>query len=227
MKHQVVGRPDFSLLRLSLAPGESVWTESGAMVAHTPTLSLETKARGGVLSGLARAALGGESFFLNKWTAQDGAGEGRIDLAPGSPGDVLHVPLAGKLMIQRGSFLACAESVTVKTELGGFKAVFAEGSFFLLAAEGAGDLFLASYGAIEPVDVAGEHVIDNGHLVAFDAGLSYKIERVGSWKATLLSGEGIVCRFSGRGRLWVQTRAAPPFASWIHPFRRVKAKNQG
>jgi uncharacterized protein (AIM24 family) len=45
-------------------------------------------------------------------------------------------------------------------------------------------------------------------------------------KSLFLSKEGLVCQFSGTGRLWLQTRSAPSLASFLHPFRRVKPKQR-
>lgn len=219
MDHKIVGRPDYAMARILLRPGESLWAESGAMVAHSG-LEVETSSRGGVMAGLARKVLTGETFFQNRWL-----GPGRIDVAPGVPGDVLHLPLDGELFVQRGSYIACAEDVEVSSDIGGLRTLFAEGSLFVLKATGTGDLFLASYGAIDRIDVDGEYTVDNGHLVAWEGGLDVDIERVGSWKATLLSGEGIVVRLRGTGRVWIQSRSIPPFVSWIHPFRRVKTSD--
>lgn len=222
MRHEILGRPDYAVARIHLDPGESIWAESDAMVAHSG-LDLETSARGGVVAGLARKMLTSESFFQNRWTARDRPG--RIDLAPGVPGDVLHVPLDGRLLLQRGSYMASTEGVEVTTEVGGLKTFMAEGDFFVLAAEGKGELFLASYGAIERIDVDGEYAVDNGHLVAWEDTLDHQIRRVGGWKATLLSREGLVVRLTGRGTVWIQSRSIPPFVAWVNPFRKKKSSD--
>lgn len=219
MEHEVVGRPDYAMARIRLGANESLWTESGAMVAHSG-LEVETSSRGGIMAGLARKVLTGETFFQNKWI-----GPGRIDVAPGVPGDVLHIPLDGELVVQRGSYMACAEDVEISSDLGDLKSLLAEGDLFLLKATGRGDLFLASYGAIDTIDVDGTYAIDNGHLVAWESGLDMSIERVGSWKSTLLSGEGIVVRLRGQGRVWIQSRSIPPFVAWVNPFRRTKSSS--
>jgi uncharacterized protein (AIM24 family) len=38
------------------------------------------------------------------------------------------------------------------------------------------------------------------------------------------SGEGLVCRFAGQGKVWIQTRYVSPFLAWVHPFRPVQKK---
>ena len=41
----------------------------------------------------------------------------------------------------------------------------------------------------------------------------------------VFGGEGLVCRFAGQGRLWIQTRTLPPYLNFIQPFRPVKRQN--
>jgi hypothetical protein len=35
----------------------------------------------------------------------------------------------------------------------------------------------------------------------------------------------ILLRFSGRGKVWVQSRCPHAFASWVHPYRPKKQKS--
>jgi uncharacterized protein (AIM24 family) len=84
---------------------------------------------------------------------------------------------------------------------------------------------VSSYGAIHPVEVDGGYVVDTGHIVAFDDTLTYRVRSVGGLKSLFFSSEGLVCEFSGRGRLWIQTRNASALAAFLHPFRRVKTQN--
>ncbi len=99
-----------------------------------------------------------------------------------------------------------------------------EGLFFLKAS-GTGELFFSSFGAIHKVQVQGEYIVDTGHIVAFEPSLSFKLEKVGGLKSLFLSGEGLVCRFSGSGTLYVQTRNQNSFAAWANQFRRVQTSN--
>ena len=78
-------------------------------------------------------------------------------------------------------------------------------------------MLINSYGAIQKVDVDGKYLVDTGHVVGFNGDLTYKIRRVGGWKSTLLSGEGLVLEFSGKGTLWLQTRNMNAMVGWITP----------
>jgi uncharacterized protein (AIM24 family) len=70
MKYNTLYRPVYSLLEVELQQGESIRAEGDVMVTMTPTIEIQTSARGGILSSLKRPMLGGESFFQNTYTAR-------------------------------------------------------------------------------------------------------------------------------------------------------------
>ncbi|MEN6302548.1 MAG: TIGR00266 family protein [Armatimonadia bacterium] len=218
MQHEVLYRPSYSLLRLLMEPGEALLAEAGAMVSMTPNVQVQTQAKGGLLGGLKRAVLGGESFFINTFTC--GEGQGELTLAPNLPGDLVHVPMAGgTMMVQSGSFIASSPAVTTDTSWAGSKGFFSKEGLFLLKCTGQGDLFMSSYGAIHMVELpAGAgYVVDTGHVVAFESTMDYKVRAVGGLKQTLFSGEGLVSEFVGPGRLYMQTRSFEAFLGVLIP----------
>ena len=70
---------------------------------------------------------------------------------------------------------------------------------------------------IERIEVDGDYKVDTGHVVAFQGDVSYQLSRVGSWKSTLLSGEGFTMEFTGKGTVWIQTRSLGAMVGWITP----------
>jgi uncharacterized protein (TIGR00266 family) len=217
MQHDILYQPTYSLLMVQLSPGEEVIAEAGAMVAMSPDIEIETKMRGGILSGLKRSVLGGESFFINTFKAPKG---GSISFAPSLSGDIVHLNLTGQTVYaQSGGFIASAPTVQVDTKWGGAKSFFAGEGLFLLRISGSGDTWLSSYGAIHEETLgAGERwIVDTGHIVAFDEAVQYSVRRVGGLKSTLFSGEGLVVEFTGPGRVWIQTRNPGAFISWLAP----------
>jgi long-chain fatty acid transport protein len=60
---------------------------------------------------------------------------------------------------------------------------------------------------------------------AYRFGLTYDVRPVSGLKSLFFSGEGLVCRFSGKGKVWIQTRLAPAIVQWADPFRRVEKKS--
>ena len=187
------------------------------MLAMSPGIAMETSTQGGMFKGLKRAVLGGESFFMNTYTSQQDGSE--LYLAPALSGDVVAWPLQGTLFVQSGSYLASSSGIEVDTKWGGGKTFFSSEGLFMLRIAGQGDLLLSSYGAIHSIDLqAGQsYTVDTGHMVAWTEGVSYNVRKVGNWKSTLFSGEGLVCDLTGPGRVYLQTRSQDAFLEWLIP----------
>jgi uncharacterized protein (AIM24 family) len=60
-----------------------------------------------------------------------------------------------------------------------------------------------------------KYVVDNGHLVAWNT--KYVLERIASGGiiSGMASGEGLVCKFTGPGTVFLQTRNPAGFAQWM------------
>jgi len=218
MDYEITHRPSFSTVEISLTPGESIVTEAGAMAWKDTHVKAETAARGGVLKSLKRSLLSGESFFQNTWRAEGQPGS--ITLAPGACGDIVHTEMDGDLLLEKSAFLAASEGVTVDSSFQGLKGLFSEG-VFVLRCSGTGSLLFNSFGAIQCIEVDGEYTVDNGYAVAWDASLDYGLTKARKIRSFLFADQ-LLLRFSGRGRLWVQSRSPRVFAGWVHPFRPVK-----
>jgi uncharacterized protein (TIGR00266 family) len=218
-------RPDFSLLTVQLQQGQKVFAEPSAMASMSPTLTLKAGLKGGALKSLGRM-FGGESLIVNTFTATSGPGE--VVFAPGHLGDTQHYRLTGgSLLLQRGAYMANSEGVEINGKWQGAKGFFSGEGLVLLKASGVGDVFFNSYGAILQIDVTNDYYVDTGYVVAFEDTLQYQVQvvpglRGGGFKRLFFSGEGLVCRFSGQGKVWVQTRYSSPYLSWINQFRPTK-----
>jgi uncharacterized protein (TIGR00266 family) len=218
MQHEILYRPTYSLLSIRLEAGEQLSAETGAMVSMSANVQIETAMRGGLFGALKRSVLGGESFFVNTFTAAGGPGE--MTLAPSLPGDVAHQSLAGgAFYLQSGAYLCGSASLQIDSSWGGARGFFGGPGLVLLKIGGAGDLFFSCYGALHPVTLAPgqEYVVDTGHLVAFEGGLQYTIRKAGGWKSAILGGEGLVCHCVGPGRLYLQSRSEEAFLGWLIP----------
>jgi uncharacterized protein (TIGR00266 family) len=205
-------KPSYALAVCKLAAGEAVRAESGAMMSMSSNVRVQT-ASGGVGAGLKRMFLGGESFFQNTFTAEGAPGE--VTFAPTLPGDIVRLPIAGDLVIAKTGYLASSPAVAIDTKFQGMRGLFSGRGLFMLKASGTGDILLSAFGAIHEVAMDGEYIVDTGHLVAFESTLEYSVRRVGGWFATIFSGEGLVTRFRGRGRLWIQTRNPRAFGQAV------------
>ena len=125
------------------------------------------------------------------------------------------------LIFTAGSFMACTPDIKLSTRFGGLRGMFSgEGAFFI-ECSGSGELFFNSFGAIMEKDVEGSLIVDTGNVVAWEPALDYELPRAASIRSFLFSDQ-ILMRFSGQGKLWVQSRTPRTLADWVYPFRRKR-----
>ena len=220
--------PAFTMMTANLAPGEKIKVEPGAMVAQSDGLEMKTGmgsggGLGGFMKSMMKSALGGESFFVNTYTA--GPSGGWISLAPSSPGDIetFDMEPGQSFYMQGGAFMASTINVDTSTKFQGAKSLFSrEGAFFLRAeaADVPGKVFFTSYGAMKEIEVTPDKPIkiDNGHVVAFSEGLNYQISKVKGLGSFFFGGEGFTLDFHGSGSVWIQTRNIQSLANQLIPF---------
>lgn len=225
----ILERPDFAIVRLRLAAGQKIFAEPSVMATMDPTLQLRAGLKGGIIGSVGRA-IAGESLVLNTFTAERGPGE--LMLAPGAAGEVIHQRLrGGTIYLQRGAYLAHSEGVEINAKWGGARGFFSGQGLILLKASGTGDVFFSTYGAVLELNVTDGLIVDTGYIAAFEDTLHYEVTVLpglslgGKVKSFFFGGEGLVARFSGQGKVWVQTRTINPFLSWVHPYRPVKKRD--
>jgi|TARA_B100001248_G_scaffold133744_1_gene100451 uncharacterized protein (TIGR00266 family) len=226
--------PAFTMMTANLAPGEKIKVEPGAMVAQSDGLEMKTGmgsggGLGGFMKSMMKSALGGESFFVNTYTA--GPSGGWISLAPSSPGDIetFDMEPGQSFYMQGGAFMASTINVDTSTKFQGAKSLFSrEGAFFLRAeaADVPGKVFFTSYGAMKEIEVTPDKPIkiDNGHVVAFSEGLNYQISKVKGLGSFFFGGEGFTLDFHGSGSVWIQTRNIQSLANQLIPFLPTRSQ---
>ncbi len=226
MKCEILGDSAFPLLRVTFGQGESIKAESGAMVAMSTNVKMSGKMDGGLLKALGRKLLSNESFFMQQLEAESGPGWAL--LAAGTPGEIAAIELkqGDSLSVQKGGYLAATAGIEVSTKMQGlFKGMLSNQGFFIVKIHGEGTVFLATYGSIYPMVLGeGEQVhIDNGHIVAWDSHMPYEIVKGGkSLMSSMTSGEGLGCRFTGPGKVLIQTRNPQSLVGWLFPFWPVQ-----
>lgn len=218
MEIAIKDRGAFASAIVKLQAGETFVSESGAMYRTSAEIdndvTTRSKGKGGVFGGLKRL-LGGESFFLSKYTAAGGVA-GEVGLAPNLPGDVMEVKLDGSSgwLCAGGSYLGSSEELVLDTQFQGLRGMLSGENLFFLAVEGQGSLLVGAFGCIREATVDEEVIVDTGHVVAFEDTLTYEISKAGgSWMRSFLGGEGLVMRFKGTGRLLVQSHNMRSFGS--------------
>jgi uncharacterized protein (TIGR00266 family) len=195
LKYEIKYRPSYSMLVVKLDPGQNITGEAGAMTYMTPNIQAKTRMRErGILGSLGLSLLGGQSFFVNDYTAVGAVGEIGLVSAPIGDIDILEVKPEGGYIIQRAAYVASTLGIDLDIQWQGFtKGIFGTG-LFMIRTTGTGNLFINSFGALDHhILESGERlIVDNFHLVAFNDSCQYKVSQFGGLKETLLSGEGLV-----------------------------------
>src|SRR3989475_3155728 len=206
--HEVIG-DDMQAVVITMAAGDEVRAEAGAMTFMSEGIEMDARMEGGLLGGLKRKFLAGESLFLTFFrSSTPGA---RVAFSGPHPGKIIRMPLQNSAVLcQRDSFLCAAGNVDINVEFtkrlgAGF---FGGEGFILQRLEGNGEVFIHSGGTIIPMELrAGEKLrVDTGCLVAFDPTVTYDIKFVGGIKTALFGGEGLFFpSVTGPGRVWGPT----------------------
>lgn len=231
MRFVLTGDSDCPIARLALSRGESVKIENGSMVYSRGVeisggLNSKKKGLGGVLGAIGRSITSGESMFIT--TATGAVDDGEIAIAPPIPGKIISLQVGGQQQyrLNTGAFLACDATLDytmVNQGLG--RAVFGgTGGLFVMETNGAGTILVSAFGDILSLDVTPESplVVDNEHVVAWDASLNYNIQ-VASGMFGFTTGEGVVNSFNGYGRVYIQTRNLQNLAQAMHPYLPTSA----
>lgn len=219
-RYEIVAAPDFGMVNITIPQGKTLKAEASAMTFMDSSLNMKTKMKGGF-----RRLFTGENLFINEVSATKG--EGEIGLAPGAPGDIGHRYLdAETIFLQSSAYLASSPEIEAGVQFQGFKGFFSGEKLFMIRCSGTGDLWFNTFGGLVEVDVTDNYVVDTGYIVGFTSGLAYDVTSVGGLKSLFFSGEGLVCRFSGEGKVWIQTRQNPAFVTWADQFRRIEKKDK-
>ncbi|KAI0630089.1 tryptophan RNA-binding attenuator protein-like domain-containing protein [Trametes polyzona] len=198
------------MLYLRLQPGYEIKGKPGSMVAMDATVKIKGKFKFSVKKMFTGGEMS-ESIFT---------GPGEVLLAPETWGDIVPIQLDGQTewKVGKDAFLACTMGITRAAKSQGFgKALFSGEGLFVQKVSGAGIMWVQSLGAIfsRTLQPGEQWIVDNGHLVAWTA--QYKVERIdaGGLFSASHTDEGLVCRFTGPGVVYIQTRNPETLGEWI------------
>lgn len=208
--YRISHRDSNTVLTVQLAIQCPFNAKPGSMIAMSPSVIL----RGALKFSMKKLMAGGDfghSTFI---------GPGEVLFAPPMLGDIATIRLTGSETWSVGmdSYLASTQAVIRDHKRQGLtKAMFSGEGLWVYKMSGTGLLWVTSFGAVIQKTLAdGEkYIVDNGHLVAWNT--KYILERVasGGLMSGYASAEGLVCKFTGPGTIYIQTRNARAFGAWM------------
>ena len=219
MNTKIEGRPAFSYITVELNPGESIMAESDAMSTMAAEIDMKALLNGGFFTGLVKKYLGNESLFVNKFTNNTQSPK-TLTLVQPTPGDIMSKELgAGEIYyLQSGAYIASDPSINISVSWAGFGSWIGGEGLFRLKATGPRKLFFGAYGGLLEKEVDGDFLVDTGHLVSYEPSLTISAQLAGGIISSLTSGEGIVMRLTGRGKIVIQTRNVGSLTTWINRY---------
>lgn len=214
MEAEIADRPSFAHIRIKLEPGDRIVAEADAMASMSSDIQMTTRWNGGFFGAILRRFFGSESLFVNEFTTQTG---GTLVITQALPGDMECLELDGNtIFLQPGAFIACEPTVQLGVGWAGFASFIGGEGLFRLKVSGKGRVWFGAYGGIFEREIDEEYVIDTGHLVGYDPSVSIKVGMSGGIFSSFFSGEGLVTRAKGPGKVYLQSRALGGLAAWTN-----------
>lgn len=207
MKSEIHGTT-LQTLQLSLDSGETVFSETGALLHMSPNIELQTNFKGG-LGGMFKRALTGNSLALNYFTAMGGPGE--VSFTTRMPGHIVALDLNGgsDIFVQRHSFLCAPEGInlSVATSFNLYGAFGGNGLVYNRMS-GNGTAFMSIDGEVIRKDLGrGESMLVHpAHLAAHEEKVNVEVRRMKGFKNLLFSGDGYsLIHVTGPGTIWLHS----------------------
>jgi uncharacterized protein (TIGR00266 family) len=220
VKYEIRYKPAFATVFLTLNPGDRITAEADAMASMSSATTMDTKFSGGLIPGLLKAFLGGESLFVNTFSNSTQQPQ-QIVLTQSTIGDIEVVELKGNsICFQPGAFIACTPGVNMGVQWAGLASWISGEGLFKLKLSGKGLVFFGAYGGLTKRQVNGEFVVDTGHLVAYEPSIQMNVKMSGGLLGSVTSGEGLVNKLTGNGLIYLQSRSLDGLAKFVRPRLR-------
>lgn len=208
MEYRIVGDV-MQALRIDLRQGEEVYAEAGAMLYMGQGIDLQARMQGGLMKGLMRKFLAGETMFMSVFRCD--APTGHLALANPIAGKIFPIELKGNtILAERNAYLCAIGNVDLSiafTKRFGAGLFGGEG-FILQKISGQGLVFLHAGGNMLEFNLApGEQLrVDTGCIVSLADTVNYDIQFVGGFRNALFGGEGLFyATLTGPGHVVLQS----------------------
>lgn len=193
---------------VALEPGERLTSEAGAMMFLSGDIALDVEMPGGLVGGLKRKLLAGESLFLTRYVAN---GEGAVGITGPFPGSIRQHELDGEIICEKHAYLGHFGDVEIESALAQRLGMGVGGGgegFFLQRLTGKGTVWLHGGGDFLDFDLTGGQrlVVDTGCMVMVEPTVRYEVKLQGGVAKSLFGGEGLfLVHMTGPGHVTLQT----------------------
>jgi uncharacterized protein (TIGR00266 family) len=193
---------------VGLQAGERLTSEAGAMMFLSGDISMEVEMPGGLVGGLKRKLLAGESLFLTRYVAN---GPGAVGISGPFPGSIRQHELDGEIICEKHAYLGHYGDVEIESALAQRLGMGIRGGgegFFLQRLKGKGTVWLHGGGDFLDFDLAAGQrlIVDTGCMVMVEPTVTYAVKMQSGVAKGLFGGEGFfLVHMTGPGHVTLQT----------------------
>ncbi len=193
---------------ISLQTGERLSSEAGAMMFVSGDISMEVEMPGGLMGGLKRKLLAGESMFLTRYVAN---APGAVGITGPFPGSIRRHELDGEIICEKHAYLGHFGEVEIESAFAKKLGMGLRGGgegFFLQRLKGNGTVWLHGGGDFVDFDLAAGQrlIVDTGCMVMIEPTVTYEVKLQGGVAKTMFGGEGLfLVHMTGPGHVTLQT----------------------
>src|SRR4030065_1269237 len=121
MKYEIKYKPSYSLLVVNVDQGETITAESGAMTYMDPNIEAHTRKRErSLLGSLGLSIIGGQSFWVNDYTATNATATAAFVAAPVGDIETLELVPGNGYIIQKSAYIASSRAIDLDVKWEGF-----------------------------------------------------------------------------------------------------------
>ena len=193
---------------VALQAGERLTSEAGAMMFISGDIAMDVEMPGGVIGGLKRKLLAGESLFLTRYQAN---GPGAVGITGPFPGSIRQHELDGEIICEKHAYLGHFGELEISSALAqrmGMGIMGGGEGLFLQRLRGKGTVWLHGGGDFVDFDLAPGQtlVVDTGCMVMVEPSVKYEVKMQGGVRQALGAGEGLfLVHMTGPGHVTLQT----------------------
>ncbi len=157
VKYEIIGRPYYAIVRVSLGIGDRFFGWPAAVIAMDTNISWK------------------DSEYPDQRLFYADTYPGEILFAGTNPGDLNPIDLGGQtIYVRSNSLIGFYGEISIDSKWGGSGEFFSDEKIVLLKISGNGTIFLAPKGIIYKKWIQGTYFIDEDHIVAFEEILRFK-----------------------------------------------------
>lgn len=181
MKYEIVGKPYYPLLRISLEIKDRFFAHLNSVIAFDSNLKWKEEGEFSL-------------FYVDIYPTE-------LFLSPSIYGDISYIEISGQTLYLNSAYLlAFYGDLTLDKSWGGAKEFFKDEGRILLKVTGKGGIFLSANGIIYKKWISSLTFVAEKNILAFETSLDYKPYMVDKDNRAFYA-------FSGGGNMYLQSRS--------------------